>query len=92
MACAEGEGDPPRELITAWQCERWHALPAGGGLLDQPAGLMERMSTALNVYESWKSWKTEGQAAGQRATWANEHPEMMRVVKAAREILESNDG
>lgn len=29
------DGQPPPELILAWQCERWNALPVDGGLYDQ---------------------------------------------------------
>jgi len=34
----------------AWQCERWNALPEAGGLFDQDAKLMTRMTALSNIY------------------------------------------
>ena len=55
--CAEGKGPPPGELTLAWQAQSWQALPEAGGLRDQPAGLLERMSTALSVYDAFVAYK-----------------------------------
>jgi len=55
--CAEGKGPPPGELILGWQARRWGALPEAGGLLDQPSGLLERMSTCLNVHDAMSAYK-----------------------------------
>jgi len=41
----------------AFSWERWNALPLGGGLLDQPAGLLERMRTAKVVWEIWRTYR-----------------------------------
>lgn len=51
----EGKGPPPRALVEAFHAKRW-GLPEGGGTLDQPAGLITRMTVALNVYEQWSSY------------------------------------
>lgn len=40
----------------AWQAKRWNALPEAGGLLDQPAGLLERMAYAEDWYTAYKMW------------------------------------
>jgi hypothetical protein len=45
-----GEGEPPPELELALQAHRWGVLPEAGGLRDQPAGLLRRMTAAENVY------------------------------------------
>lgn len=54
---AEGSGPPPPELDLAHAWDRWQALPADGGLLDQPAGLLERMRVASLVYDAWKAYR-----------------------------------
>jgi hypothetical protein len=55
---ADGKGSPPDELRLAFRCQQWGTLPHSGGLLDQPAGLVERMTIAVNVYNAWKSYIT----------------------------------
>jgi len=34
----------------AWQCHRWGALPAAGGIYDQEDRLMHRMAALDNIY------------------------------------------
>lgn len=48
---AQGQAVPPPELVLAWQCERWGALPEVGGVYDQDAVLMQRMASLANVYQ-----------------------------------------
>jgi len=84
-ACAEGKGAPPPELELAWQCDRWHVLPHDGGLVDQPAGLLRRMSTLSSVYQTMRSWHER--KAGSEAQWKDEHPrgwELMRHIEQLR--------
>ena len=45
-------GKPPPELVLAWNCERWNALPETGGMLDQDWRLIVRMNTTQNVYNT----------------------------------------
>ena len=52
VACYEGDEPPPAPLFMAWQCERWHALPAAGGMLDQEYKLMRSMTACVNVYNA----------------------------------------
>jgi hypothetical protein len=54
----DGDEPPPPELRMAWLCERYNALPDGGGLLDQDAGLMTRMGAANNVYRALHHYRT----------------------------------
>lgn len=42
--------DAPPELRLAWQAMSYHALPEPGGLLDQPAGMLARMTRLYNVW------------------------------------------
>lgn len=43
---------PPPELRLYWMSQRYGALPEPGGLLEQDAMLLERMTTLGTVYES----------------------------------------
>jgi hypothetical protein len=43
---------PPQELIMAWRCRQWNALPEAGGVFDQPYTLMERMEALSNIYDT----------------------------------------
>lgn len=78
-ACAEGKAPPPPELVLAWQCDRWHALPYSGGVLDQPAGLLGRMLQLLNVYETMRSWHLR--RAGEEKDWIEAHPQGWEIVR-----------
>lgn len=42
--------EPPIELEIGFQCLNFHTLPEAGGLRDQLAGDVERMSAALSTY------------------------------------------
>lgn len=43
---------PPDELVLAWQCKKWGALP--DEILRQDAGLMRRLSAVDNTYEIFR--------------------------------------
>lgn len=53
---ADGVGEPPPLLELALRCKQWSTLPEPGNLLDQPAGLIDQMTYALNVYENWSAY------------------------------------
>lgn len=55
--CGQGKGSPPELLRLAWQCKEWSTLPEAGGLRDQPAGLMSKMTQLNNVWQAYKRWK-----------------------------------
>jgi hypothetical protein len=50
--CADLGDPPPQELLLAWDCKRWGALPRSGGLYDQPARVMQNMRIAENLYST----------------------------------------
>ena len=52
-ADTKGAAVPP-ELEQAWECMRYNALPNPGGLRDQPAGLIRRMTTASFYYDAMR--------------------------------------
>lgn len=45
----------PEELFIALECQKWHALPVSGGLLEQPSFLMTAMNIALDEFNSAKA-------------------------------------
>ena len=51
-----GDGVKPPILRKAHNIQRW-GDPYGGGWQHWPAGMMERMNYALNVYEVCQDWK-----------------------------------
>lgn len=46
----DADEQPPAELVLAWQCERWHALPLPGGMFDQDYRLIRTMAVLLNIH------------------------------------------
>ena len=77
------------ELRMAWQCERWHALPEQGGLLDQPAGMMQRMAAMLNVYNAFKTFKA---SSGNLMALANSQPQVLTLVRDIERMENEHDG
>ena len=89
-AAAEGIGGMPAELELALQCERWGALPEPGGLLDQPMGLLARMSAALNVYNALKSEQQRGKAT--LTEWSRSNPAAWHVVARIEKMRLNQNG
>jgi hypothetical protein len=86
MRCARDGAEAPVELRLAWQVDRWHALPEAGGLLDQPAGLLQRMASMSNVYNAFKIF---AQSAGQLMQLANSQPQVLAIVRNIERLEES---
>ena len=74
----EGTGDMPAELRTALLCQQWDALPEAGGVFDQPAGLLAKMSYAINIYKALSSEKTRGNIS--LVEWSKQYPDYYRIV------------
>lgn len=81
---AEDKGLPPDELRLAFRCQQWGTLPRSGGLLDQPAGIVERMTIALNVYNAVKAWR--GAAANNAGEFIKNNPDAWRTMKMVMEL------
>lgn len=77
------------ELRMAWQSERWHTLPEAGGLLDQPAGLLQRMAVVSNVYNAFKALKA---SAGNLVQLANSQPQVLAIVRQVERMEDQYDG
>ncbi len=85
----EGKGPPPPMLKLARRCERYRALPESGGVLEQEAGLLERMELAERVCATWQMWRTR--QAGHEGEWAEAHPEEWQMVMAILELQNGRD-
>jgi hypothetical protein len=74
---------PPRELIDAWRCNRYRALPESGGMRDQLAGDIERMEAAETVYDAVFSWHRmfyDG-IGGSVGKWQRTHRHYWRITQ-----------
>lgn len=80
---------PPPELEMAWQAMYWSALPRAGGLLDQPAGLMERMRQAFEVWRAFRAWKDSDPL--KQAEWKKKHPAEWKIVKGVRGLMATSN-
>lgn len=77
VACAAGDGPPPPELTLAWQCQQFGALPYAGGLSEQPAGLLDRMTAANNSYNAWRGYIQ----APHKNAWIADNPQGWKIVQ-----------
>ena len=76
-ACAEDPRlSPPDILSLAWQCRAWRALPEAGGVLDQPVGLLSKMTALDNIYNVWNAFIK----APDMARWKAQHPREWSIV------------
>lgn len=76
MAYFEDE-PPPMELQLARQVDRWGTLPVSGGLLDQEAGLLDKMAWASAVDKAVRGY-TE---APNLANWIKTNPDAHDLYK-----------
>jgi len=83
---AEQEGNPPPELALAFACQNWKCLPHEGGYLDQPAGMMRKLTAAVNVYNAFTGFKN----AENGAEWAKNNPQYPELIKQVERIRETN--
>ena len=58
MDSTEGDGDPPPDLTLALMCRNWSTLPDEGGMYDQDARVMKRMSGVLSIHNALTRWRT----------------------------------
>lgn len=85
---AEDKGLPPDELRLAFRCQQWGTLPCSGGLLDQPAGLVERMTIAVNVYNAIREWRQS--AVNNAKDFVKNNPDAWRIVKMVLDMRADN--
>lgn len=93
---AEGEADPPEELLDAFRIERW-GPPVTGGWMEWPVRWMRRMEHALTAYRATVNWQQAISAyeGDDLQTWRDRNPETVRAVlwvEACLEQLDETDG
>lgn len=81
----------PDLLDLGLQVEQYGALPAAGGLYDQPAGLMQKLRMVMNVYHAHRQYFKNGNRPGEAAKWKQEHEDLYDIVLDIDE-LRKNDG
>ena len=57
---ADPPPDPPAELLLAFWCEQFQALPDVGAILDQDYQMLTRMNGLMSIYKAVKRWNTSG--------------------------------
>lgn len=70
----------------AWQSKEWGALPETGGLLDQPAGLLKKMSMASRTYDIFKARDKAPDVVG----WIEDNPEAYEHYAKVKKLLKDN--
>lgn len=81
-AYADGEGSPPPELTLYWQTQTYGALPRAGGLDVQPAGMLDRMTAAANVYHAWRGLTQ----ARSKLEWQAAHPDEWKLCQTVMKL------
>jgi hypothetical protein len=82
------EPQPP-ELRLAIECAKYRSLPHSGGVLDQPMGLLGRMSATLNVYRSVKGYK-DCKDSEARESFRRSNPQAFQIYLDTLEVDNGN--
>lgn len=87
--CGENpQAEPPPELRLAWQATGYHALPEAGGLLDQPAGLLNRMTAAYNAWQAFDRYRRRDVSKHQQ--WVEANPELWNEILRIRKLRDEH--
>ena len=87
-ACAsDNTAKTPRELRLALECSRYSSLPFSGGVLEQPAGLLEKMRMAEAVYMAFVAYRFA--RPGEHAKWKSEHADAWEIIKRVNALRSS---
>jgi len=77
---ADQGGQAPKELMTAWDCQRYHCLPKAGGLEDQLVRTMARMRAAQNVYDAMSAYYLADKAGAISIEWMQRNRQVMNIA------------
>lgn len=64
----------------------WNCLPYSGGIVDQPVGLLEHMTIAMNIYAVFKT----AQKKDTWAKWATENPDAVELYEWVLRIRDAD--
>ncbi len=64
----------------------YKALPEPGGLLDQPAGLLNRMTQVYNVWFAFKAYKQRD--ASKNKEWIDANPDLYATIRRVNKLRE----
>jgi hypothetical protein len=78
-------GERPEELNKAIESRFWGSLPSGGGLDDQPAGLLAKMRVSLNVFDSFTQFNSA--MPGTKAAWVLAHQGAWELICLVEEMM-----
>ena len=86
-ACAEdSDAPPPPELSAYWRMKTYGLPPRTGGQDAQPAGLLDRMIAAANVYYAWKAMSQ----ADKKGTWQQDNPDQWKICERVMKLRREN--
>jgi len=86
-ACAEdSDAPPPPELAAYWRMKSYGLPPRTGGQDAQPAGLLDRMTAAANVYNAWNAMTD----APKKGTWQRDNPAQWETCQKVYELRRKN--
>jgi hypothetical protein len=71
---------PPPILSKAFLCQYWHCLPSD--LDKQDAGIMSKMTAAMNVHNAFTGFHHAKNAAD----WKKDNPEAARIMMEIAEL------
>lgn len=82
---------PPDALELALRCRQWGALPVDGGMLDQPAWLVQQMTFLLNTFDAWRGYADKPMMVSD-IKFSEQNPAAWRIVMATEKIRLINKG
>lgn len=77
-----------------WKWMRWGTMEEAGGLQDQPAGLVDRVTAAMNVYEAFKSYLANQGTKDdpeRLVRWTKVSPGQMKIVAMVQRMRDGKD-
>lgn len=84
---AEGNRqDAPALLRQAWRYRNWNGDPG-----DLPAGQLQQMTIALNVYDAVTGYE-RATKDNKRAQWKKDNPQAAKVLTNVRKLREDENG
>jgi len=83
-------GTPPSPLLQlALDCSNYGVLPHPGGLMEQPAGLMDDLRRLSNIYNSFYDMV---HTPLDQKTWSEKNPGKFKIVAGIEALRAEKDG